>query len=248
MKTLFASLAMLTAAAATTTTPAPVGYRFDDVRRTVTLKTEKQESPAAKGAHAQSGDRVHTGWFSYALIAAEPQRAKFEIFSSTDIQLAGGTPGVILSVERGRIHAMFDKITGSEPRIVQTPGALLAVRGTQYNVEVDAAGKTIVDVFEGTVEIRSPLRPEPLLVHAGQSSIFSRREPPPDRPMKTPDDRRQDAPGRREGAPPDPRGGHDAPGARPGDPGGHGAPPPGGQPPPASRPPAQPPSGPGGHH
>jgi hypothetical protein len=239
MKTLLASLAMLTAAAATTiTTPAPVGYRFDDVKRTVTLKTAKRESPAAKGARAQSGDRVHTGWFSYALIAAEPQRAKFEIFSSTDVLLAGGTPGVILSVERGRIHAMFDKITGSEPRIVQTPGALLAVRGTQYNVEVDAAGKTIVDVFEGTVEIRSPLRAEPFLVHAGETSIFTRRDPPPDHPMKTPDDRRQDAPGRRDGAPPDPRGGHDVPGAHP-DPGAHGTPPP-----PASRPP-QPPSG---HH
>ena len=243
MKTLLASLAMLTAAAATTTTPALVGYRFDDVKRTVMLKTAKQESPAAKGSHAQSGDRVHTGWFSYALIAAEPQRAKFEIFSSTDVQLAGGTPGVILSVKRGRIHAMFDKITGSEPRIVQTPGALLAVRGTQYNVEVDAAGKTIVDVFEGTVEIRSPLRPEPFLVHAGETSSFTRRDPPPDHPMKTPDDRRPDAPGRRDGAPPDPRGGHDAPGARPGDPGAHGPPPP---PPPQPRP--QPPSGPGGHH
>src|SRR3954451_10204906 len=240
MKTILASLAMLTAAAATTVTPATVGYRFDDVKRTVTLKTATQESPAAKGSHAQSGDRVHTGWFSYALIAAEPQRAKFEIFSSTDIQLAGGTPGVILSVERGRIHAMFDKITGSEPRIVQTPGALLAVRGTQYNVEVDAAGKTIVDVFGGTVEIRSSLRPAPFLVHAGETSSFSRREPPPDHPMKTPDDRRQDAPGRRDGAPSDPHGGHDAPGGHPGDPGAHGAP----QPPP-SRPPSGPP---GGHH
>ncbi|HEX3579726.1 MAG TPA: FecR domain-containing protein [Thermoanaerobaculia bacterium] len=239
MKTFLASLAMLTAAAATTTTPpAFVGYRFDDVKRTVTLKTAKQESPVAKGSHAQSGDRVHTGWFSYALIAAEPQRAKFEIFSSTDVQLAGGTPGVILSVERGRIHAMFDKITGSEPRIVQTPGALLAVRGTQYNVEVDAAGKTIVDVFEGTVEIRSPLRPEPFLVHAGETSSFSRHDPPPDHPIKTPDDRRPDAPGRRDGAPPDSHGHDGTTGHQPD--GGHGAPPP-----PASRPPAPPP---GGHH
>jgi hypothetical protein len=242
MKTLLASLAMLTAAAATTTTSSPVGYRFDDVKRNVTLKTAKLESPAAKGSRAQSGDRVHTGFFSYALIAAEPQRAKFEIFGSTDVQLAGGAPGVILSVERGRIHAMFDKITGSEPRIVQTPGALLAVRGTQYNVEVDGAGKTTVDVFEGTVEIRSPLRPEPFLVHAGETSIFTRRDPPPDHPIKTPDDRRQDAPGRRDGAPPDSHGGHDGTGAHPGDPGTHDAPPP-----PASRPP-QPPSGPGGHH
>src|SRR3954453_11634322 len=158
MKTLLASLAMLAAAAATTP-QAAVGYRFDDVKRTVVLKTANQQSPASKGLHAQSGDHVHTGLFSYALIAAEQHRAKFEIFGSTDVQLAGGTPGVFLSLERGRIHAIFDKITGSEPLIVQTPGAVLAVRRTQYNVVVDSAGKTIVDVFEGTIEIRSPLRP-----------------------------------------------------------------------------------------
>jgi hypothetical protein len=235
MKTLLASLAMLTAAAATTTTPpsALLGYRFDDVKNNVVLKTSVRESNAAKGVRAQSGDRVHTGLFSYALIAAEPQRARFEIFSLTDIQLAGGTPGVILSLERGRIHALFDKITGSEPRIVQTPGALLAVRGTQYNVEVDSAGKATLDVFEGTVEIRSPLRPEPFLVHAGQSSVFSRHEPPPDHPMTTPPDRRQDP----HGAPT--HGTTDDHGHPTGDPGGRP-----GMPPPQPRP-APPP---GGHH
>src|SRR3954447_19523538 len=237
MKTILASLAMLTAAAATTVTPpATVGYRFDDVKRTVTLKTATQESPAAKGSHAQSGDRVHTGWFSYALIAAEPQRAKFEIFGSTDVQLAGGTPGVILSLERGRIHALFDKITGSEPRIVQTPGALLAVRGTQYNVEVDDSGKATLDVFEGIVEVQSPLRPEPIFVHAGQSSMFSRREPPPDHPTSTPPDRRQGAPDHRDGGTNPNTPGH------PGDPGTHGGPPSGQPPQPRPSPP------PGGHH
>jgi hypothetical protein len=244
MKTLLASLAMLTAAAATTPTipaAASVGYRFDDVKRTVVLKTAKQEMPAAKGSRAQSGDRVHTGWFSYALIASEPHRAKFEIFSSTDVQLAGGAPGVILSLERGRVHAMFDKITGSEPRLVQTPGALLAVRGTQYSVEVDGAGKTILDVFEGTVEIRSVLRNEPFLVHAGESSTFSRREPPPEHPMKTPDDRRQDAPGHRDSA--DAHGSPDDHGRSSGEPGAHGA-----QPPPPQPRPVQPPSSPSGHH
>ena len=66
------------------------------------LKTATQESPAAKGSHAQSGDKVHTGWLSYALIAAEPQRAKFEIFGSTDVQLAGATPGVGETPRRAR--------------------------------------------------------------------------------------------------------------------------------------------------
>jgi hypothetical protein len=240
MKTLLASLVIL---AATTTPQTPVGYRFDDVKRTVVLKTANQQSPASKGLHAQSGDHVHTGLFSYALIAAEQHRAKFEIFGSTDVQLAGGTPGVILSLERGRIHALFDKITGSEPRLVQTPGALLAVRGTQYNVEVDDAGKATLDVFEGTVEVQSPLRPEPIFVHAGQSSIFSRQQPPPDHPMNTPPDRRQGAPDHRDGG--DPHGNPSTPG-RPGDPGAHGAPPGAGQPPPQPRP--SPPPAPGGHH
>ena len=240
MKTFLASLAMLTAAAASTPT-APVAYRFDEVKNNVVLKTASHESQAAKGTRAQSGDHVHTGLFSYALIAAEQYRAKFEIFSVTDVQLAGGTPGVILSLERGRIRAMFDKITGSEPRIVQTPGALLAVRGTKYNVEVDQSGKATLDVFEGTVEIRSPLRPEPFLVQAGQSSSFSRREPPPDHPIPTPPDRRQDAPDHRDGG--DPRTGQNAPGRPTGDPGARGAQPPG--PPPTQPRPPQPPSG---HH
>ncbi len=241
MKTFLASFAMLAAAAATTP-QAPVGYRFDDVKRSVVLKTASQESPATKGLHAQNGDHVHTGLFAYALIAAEEHRSKFEIFGSTDVQLAGGTPGVILSLERGRIHAIFDKITGSEPRIVQTPGALLAVRGTQYNVEVDASGKATLDVYEGTVEIRSPLRPEPFLVQAGQSTAFSRRDPPPDHSMNTPPDRRQDAPANRPGS--DPHGPSPDDHSRPtGEPGVRGAQPSG--PPPQTRPASPPP---GGHH
>jgi hypothetical protein len=243
MKTFLASLAMLTVAAATAPVTPPIGYRFDDVKRTVTLKTATKESPVVRGSRAESGDRVHTGWFSYALIAALPHRARFEIFSSTDVQLSGGTPGVILALERGRVHAMFDKITGNEPRIVQTPGALLAVRGTQYSIEVDDSGKTTLDVFEGTVEIRSPLRREPLLVHAGESSIFSRREPPPNQPMRTPPDRRQDPQGHPGDS--DPRGPRDDHGRTATDPGTHGAPPGPQSPPPHQDPPR---SGPGGHH
>ncbi len=177
---------------------APVDYRFEQVKRSVTV-TESSRQPHAveKGEHAQSGDKVTTGWFSYALIASDRHKAKFEIFSSTDVLLASGTPGVILSVERGRLRAVFDKITGNEPRVVETPGALLAVRGTQYDVEVDSAGRTTLDVWEGTVEVKSALLEQPLLVHAGEESSFGRREAPMARPI--PDDRRKNAPPPREG-------------------------------------------------
>ena len=214
MKTLAAAFVVLSLARSATAQEQAVDYRFDDVKRKVTVtKAAQQGSRVEKGQHAQSGDKVQTGWFSYALIASDRHRAKFEIFGSTDVQLASGTPGVILSLERGRIRAVFDKITGNEPRVVQTPGALLAVRGTQYDVEVDGTGKTTVDVWEGRVEIHSTLLREPLLLDAGQESVFGRRESPVARPM--PEERRRNAPDSRDR-------GHDAQGPR--DDGHHGDP------------------------
>lgn len=184
MALLFAALALNASAAE------PLDYRFDSVKRTVTVTSSGKEQRAAKGAHARSGDQVETGWFSSALIASDDQRARFEIFSATQVTLASDTPGVILTLERGRIRAAFDKITGSEPRIVKTPGALLAVRGTQFDVHVDAEGRTTVDVFEGLVEVQSPLRREPLFVRPGEEARFGRNEPPSSRPM--PEQRRRD--------------------------------------------------------
>ncbi len=244
MKILTASLIAFIAVTALTQ-PAPIDYRFDQVKRSVILTTAKQALNAAPGQHAQSGDRVETGWFSYALIASERYRARFEIFSSTQVQLAGGTPGVLLSVDRGRIRAAFDKIVGSEPRVVKTPGALLAVRGTQFDVEVDSAGRTTVDVFEGVVEVRSDLLHEPLLVHPGEQTIFGRHDAPTAHPM--PDDHRRNDPNRDPNRHPD--GGDDHGMPRGGD--GHQPPPatPKGTRPPMPQPTPNPPSNPpSGHH
>jgi hypothetical protein len=221
---------------------APVEYRFDEVRRTVTVMHGEKELRAAKGQQAESGDKVETGWFAYALIGSDRHRARFELFSATSVTLAAGTPGVILTLERGRIRAAFDKITGSEPRTVQTPGALLAVRGTKFDVEVDHQGETTLDVFEGIVEVRSSiLQQQPFMVQAGQESSFGPRRPPDVRPM--PEHRRNNGPdadhNKNNPAP-------DRNGDRRGDPGAHGDHPPGdnghGQPgPPPGNPPPPPP-------
>lgn len=220
---------------------APVEYRFDEVRRTVTLLHGQKELRAAKGQQAESGDKVETGWFSYALIGSDRHRARFEIFSTTSVTLASGTPGVILTLERGRIRAAFDKITGSEPRTVQTPGALLAVRGTQFDVEVDRDGQTTLDVFEGIVEVQSPLQPQPFMVRAGQESLFGPRRPPVVRPM--PEHRRNNGPEGDRGKNND-NPGPNRNGDRRGEPGAHGDRPPGdghGQPPAGNPPPRKPP-------
>src|SRR5437660_224918 len=100
MRTLAAWLLTVSAAGAVGAQPAPApGYRFDEVRRKVVLTTGKQEVRVDKGQRAHSGDGVQTGFFSYALISSEQHRARFEIFASTDVKLADGTPGVILRSE-----------------------------------------------------------------------------------------------------------------------------------------------------
>lgn len=184
MKTILLSLLTLASAMTAVAQTPVIDYRFDEVRRKVTVESQKQQAPATVGSKARSGDFVQTGWFSYALIATELYKAKFEIFSSTKVELTSKEPGVLLSLERGKLQAIFDKITGSEPRVVKTPGALLAVRGTKFTIEVGADGDTEVDVHEGVVEVRSPLQADPLFVRAGEYTRFSPRRAPGPKPIQ----------------------------------------------------------------
>lgn len=209
MKALAASLLALTIVAAAQAQEKPIDYSFESIKRNVMLLKAGDETRVEQGQHAQSGDTVKTGWFSYALIASEASRARFEIYSATEVRLADGTAGILLTVDRGRIRAAFDKIVGSEPRVVKTPGALLAVRGTEFNVTVDNDGKTTVDVFEGVVEVQSPLAIEPMMVRAGQESIFSPRQAPRLQPI--PEHRQREEMERRERT----RGDRNDPGRKP---------------------------------
>lgn len=178
--TLFFAIA---AVAATAVRAEPVEYRFESVRRKVTVTSTASEARAAAGSLAFGGDRIRTGWLGYALLAAPRFGARFEVFGGSDVRLASNTPGVLLSLERGRLRAIFDKVTGDEPRMVKTPGALLAVRGTRYGIEVDNDGASTLVVFEGIVEVRSSLRPDPLLVRAGEACHFSTSMRPEAMPM-----------------------------------------------------------------
>lgn len=128
---------------------------------------------------AHGGDLVRTGWRGRATVSVDAVASRFEIYSGSRVKLASDKPGVIVLLERGRLKAMFDAITGNDERIVETPGALLAVRGTRYGVEVDRSGETIVSVFEGLVEVR-PFDPavQPLLVRPGEVGRFGPREAP----------------------------------------------------------------------
>jgi ferric-dicitrate binding protein FerR (iron transport regulator) len=71
-----------------------------------------------------------------------------------------------------------------QERQVAVPGALLAVRGTRYGVEVDKAGRSTLVVFEGVVEVLPKVpHTEPIRVKAGEWATFGPNRAPQVQPM-----------------------------------------------------------------
>jgi hypothetical protein len=182
--TLLAALGLAALAAAA---PDALTYRFDEVQKTVvrTNAGSATEKPVVAGDVAKAGDGIRTGAGARAVVSVPERRARFEIGPSTKAVLQGGQPGVLLVLEKGKLKAFFDALTG-EPAVerrVAAPGALLAVRGTRYGVEVSESGETTLVVFEGTVEVL-PTAFAPVLVGAGYLCTFGPRTPPVAGPMK----------------------------------------------------------------
>jgi hypothetical protein len=136
----------------------------------------------------------------------------------------------------GRIHTQIQKHLGSTPPVqIGTPSAVISVRGTRFDVEVDRRGFTEVDVDEGIVELDSANgRGSAVLVTAGFSSRVG-MESGPEVPRPTRDLRPQlDRPGRHqdrdigdddpikrlESSDPERHGGHDGGTSGPGSDGG----------------------------
>jgi hypothetical protein len=159
---------------------APLVYQFDQVEHSVHLRPggdPGREVAAAIGTVAAAGDGVRTGWLGRAWLSVPSRATRFELAPSTEVRLADGEPGVLLVVERGRIKALFDKLLNgdTQERRVRVPGALLAVRGTRYGIEVDRGGRTELMVFEGVVEVFLHSAAEPVRIKAGQWAAFGPR-------------------------------------------------------------------------
>ena len=185
MKRKSALLGALLAATGLGLAQAPSGerlaYRFEEVKSKVVRSPGGDESRnvrVAAGDPAEAGDVVKTGLFGRTVLAVPDRAARFEVFSSSRVQLAGGEPGVLLVLEKGRLKAAFDAFTGaSEARRVAAPGALLAVRGTRYGLEV-AGGESVLAVFEGTVEVFPSDGTPSLRVERDEYCVFGPETPP----------------------------------------------------------------------
>lgn len=100
----------------------------------------------------------------------------------------------------GRVRTSIQKHLGGTPAFqIGTPSAVISVRGTKFDVEVDRRGFTQVDVNEGVVELEGVSgRGESVMITAGFSSRVG-METGPEVPRPTRDLRPQlDRPGRRD--------------------------------------------------
>ena len=71
----------------------------------------------------------------------------------------------------GRVRAYIRKRTGGAPPFqMGTPSAVIAVRGTRFDVEVNGRGASEVDVFDGLVEVASTTLGSSVLVSPGFST------------------------------------------------------------------------------
>ncbi|HEV2175578.1 MAG TPA: FecR family protein [Terriglobia bacterium] len=80
----------------------------------------------------------------------------------------------------GRIRAYIKKRTGGAPPFqLGTPSAVIAVRGTRFDVEVNLHNVTEVDVFDGLVEVSAAGIPgSSVLVRPGYSTRVGMGTPP----------------------------------------------------------------------
>jgi hypothetical protein len=171
----------------------PLDYEVVAVKRHLLLAGEKGELELQAGDQVRSGASLRTGSRSSADLEVIEHAARFHIGTRTRFRLAHGSPGVLIDVERGSLRAVFGKLGEGDDRerLVTTPSAVLAVRGTEYGVEVEKDGDTSVVVFDGTVEVRDQSGTGGVVrVEAGQSTRI-RKGRSPDAPVPhvvTPDD------------------------------------------------------------
>jgi hypothetical protein len=97
----------------------------------------------------------------------------------------------------GRIRAMITKHTGGAPPFeLGTPSAVIAVRGTQFEVEVNRQQETEVDVSQGEVEVTGRHSHTSVLVRAGSSTRVGMdtgpEEPRPSAEMHSKADKKAD--------------------------------------------------------
>jgi hypothetical protein len=124
------------------------------------------------GQTVQAGQVIVTGADGYAQLSL-PDGSILEVFPDSRLIFRANQVNWrdLLDLYLGKVRLQIQHLTGDAPPLrVTSPTAVISVRGTVFDVEVDAAQQTIVSVENGTVSVRHRLLPgNEVFVESGQT-------------------------------------------------------------------------------
>jgi hypothetical protein len=136
-----------------------------------------------RGELLPTGTILDTGSGRLLLLLSDGSEVIIQAHTRLQLQQPSLSDPSYFQLLLGRIRALINKRTGgAEPFELGTPSAVIAVRGTQFDVEVNPRSVTEVDVVDGLVEVygRNAVG-RPVLLEPGFSTrvgLDSAPEPP----------------------------------------------------------------------
>jgi FecR-like protein len=172
---------LLLAAAGQDKTPQPTtlavgSATLDEIKGEVTVQPPQGTPGKAQRGQTLAPETVietHNG--SALLHLDDGSQVLIKKNSRVVLKVPNQGSGSFFELLLGKIIAKVQKRIGNAPSFrMGTPTAVVTVRGTQFEVDVDKKGKTYVLVFEGLVEVASVNAPQsPVLVRPGYRTTVS---------------------------------------------------------------------------
>lgn len=179
---LFVLSLLASAAQAPQPTALPVGSAtIEDVKGQVSVRSAAGVAMAPQRGQVLSAEStIETEKGSALLHLEDGSQVLVKAHSRVVLKAPATSNGNFFEMMIGKIVAKIQKRLGNSPSFrMGTPTAVITVRGTRFEVNVDKKGKTLVDVYEGIVEVASLGAPnQPVILHPG----FWTQVPPHERP------------------------------------------------------------------
>lgn len=157
------------------------GATISDWKGNVRLSLPGQTfSVPVRGEALPGGTSLETGNGRLLLLLSDGSQVLIAPHTSLQVQRPTQGDQSYFQLLLGRIRAFIKKQTGGAPAFqLGTPSAVIAVRGTQFDVEVNLRRVTEVDVMEGLVEVSGRGVPgASVLVEPGFSTRVGMDTPP----------------------------------------------------------------------
>ena len=143
---------------------------------------EKSWQAATNNSTLVSGSRLKTAASSRSIIKFT-DGSRLSLDSDTEVEITkatlseNGSIVALIKQDRGTTTSQVIKLTNPDSSFqIQTPAALISVRGTQFTTRVNADGTTFIKVLDGTVSVSAAGKE--VLVRAGYEITIKPGEAP----------------------------------------------------------------------